>query len=143
MMDLLRKIIDAALLSNCRPEVLARDLRSRLTVAICDEKSLVKDCHLLANVRFNGLADYLETTYPRLNQEEILLCCCTSLGLPTDNLRFLLQHVNQNSLYNRTCRIRRKLGITNQRIPLEEFLYNLTLELEKERADAENFRMNE
>lgn len=143
MMDLLRKVIDAAQLSNCHPEVLARDLRSRLTMET--DVSLVKECPLFANVRFNGFTDYLERNYPLLNREEILYCCCISLGLPSDNLRFLLQHENPNSLYNRTGRIRRKLGLTNQRVTVDEFLYQLTLRLEKESADEDYFgiRKNE
>ena len=138
-MELLRKIIDSALLSNCQPEVLARDLKSRLSEGIDGEKSLVKDCLLFANVRFDGLADYLERNYPRLTREEILLCCCFCLGLPTDDLRYLLKHENTNSFYNLTGRIRKKLGLTNQRITVDDFLYGLTLRLEKERAERDYF----
>ncbi len=137
LMDLLRKIIDTAQLSNCRPEVLARDLRTRLTLD--GDRSLVKGCLLFANVRFNGLTDYLKRHYPLLNPEEILYCCCISLGIPSDNLRFLLQHENPNSLYNRTGRIRRKLGLTNQRTSVDEFLYQLTLQLEGERVSEDYF----
>lgn len=142
-MELLRKVIDAALLSDCRPEVLARDLRSRLSEEIGGEKSLVKDCLLFADVRFNGIATYLKRRYPLLNRDEILLCCCFCLGLPTDDLRYLLGHENANSLYNRTSRIRRKIGLTNQRITVDDFLYRLTLQLEKERADADYFELRE
>lgn len=136
-MDLLRKIIDAAQLSNYHPEVLARDLRNRMTLE--GDQSLVKGCPLFANVRFNGLTDYLKQHYPHLTREEILYCSCISLGLPTDNLRFLLQHDNPNSIYNRTGRIRRKLGLTNQRTSVDEFLYQLTLQLERKRADEDYF----
>ncbi len=141
LMELLRIIIDAALLSNCRPELLVRDLQSRLSKTIGDEGSLVKDCLLFANVRFNGLADYLERHFPLLNREEILLCCCYCLGLPTDNLRYLLKHENNNSLYNRNGRIRKKLGLTNQRVTIDDFLYELTLQLEKERVEREYFEL--
>ena len=140
-MDLLRKIIDSALLSNCHPEVLARDLKSHLSEDLDGEKSLVKDCLLFANVRFDGLADYLEHNYPRLTREEILLCCCFCLGLPTDDLRYLLKHGNNNSFYNRTGRIRKKLGLTNQRITVDDFLYELTLQLEKEQAESDYFEL--
>ena len=140
-MELLRMIIDCALLSNCNPEVLVRDLQNRLSKTIGDDGSLVKDCLLFANVRFNGLADYLERQYPILNREEILLCCCYSLGLPTDNLRYLLKHENANSLYNRNGRIRKKLGLTNQRITIDAFLYELTLQLEKERMERDYFEL--
>ena len=143
LMDLLRNIIDAALLSGNRPEVLLRDLRSRIDVEIDSEKSLVKDCRLFANLRYNGLGDYLERHYPALNKQEILLCCIISLGLPSDNLRFLLGHGNIGSIYNRNSRIRKKLGISRSSIPLDEFLYRLTLELEKKRIEEENFRINE
>lgn len=142
-MELLRKVIDAALLSDCRPEVLARDLRNRLSDEIGGEKSLVKDCLLFAEVRFDGIATYLKRRYPLLNRDEILLCCCFCLGLPTDDLRYLLGHENANSLYNRTSRIRRKIGLTNQRITVDSFLNELTLQLEKERADADNFELKE
>ena len=142
-MELLRKVIDAALLSDCRPEVLARDLRNRLSDEIGGEKSLVKDCLLFAEVRFDGIATYRKRRYPLLNRDEILLCCCFCLGLPTDDLRYLLGHENANSLYNRTSRIRRKIGLTNQRITVDSFLNELTLQLEKERADADNFELKE
>ena len=142
-MELLRKVIDAALLSDCRPEVLARDLRNRLSDEIGGEKSLVKDCLLFAEVRFDGIATYLKRRYPLLNRDEILLCCCFCLGLPTDDLRYLLGHENANSLYNRTSRIRRKIGLTNQRITVDGFLNELTLQLEKEHADADNFELRE
>ena len=140
-MDLLGNIIDAALLSGNRSEVLMRDLRSRLVVEIDSEKSLVKNCRLFANLRFNGMADYLERTYPTLNKQEVLLCCIICLGLPSDNLRYLLGHENVGSTYNRNSRIRKKLGITRSAISLEEFLYRLAQELEKEEMDAENFRI--
>ena len=142
-MELLRKVIDAALLSDCRPDVLVRDLRNRLSDEIGGEKSLVKDCLLFAEVRFDGIATYLKRRYPLLNRDEILLCCCLCLGLPTDDLRYLLKHENANSLYNRTGRIRRKLGLTNRRISVEDFLYDLAIRLENERAHADYFTLRE
>ena len=140
-MELMREVIDAALLTGCRPDVLARDLRNRLRLD--SGRSLVKDCPLFADVRFDGLSDYLERHYPRLNGEERLLCCCIALGLPSDNLRLLLQHENNNSFYNRTGRIRRKLGLTNRRITVEEFLSQLAIQLENERAYADYFTLRE
>lgn len=143
MMELLRHIIDATQLSGNRAEVLLRDLRNRLTVEFDDEKSLLKDCILFANVRFNGLAEYLESHYPLLNKLEKHLCCMIALGIPSDNLRYLLGHGHEGSIYNRSSRIRHKLGISHSRQSLDEFLYEVTLLLEKEELSAENFRIKE
>lgn len=143
LMELLRNIIDTVQLSGGRAEVLMRDLRSRLVVEIDNDKSLVKDCRLFADLRFNGLADYLERHYPTLNKQEILLCSIISLGVPSDNLRCLLGHNHAGSLYNRTTRIRKKLGITRSGMPLDEYLYQLSLELEKERVEEDYFKIKE
>lgn len=142
-MELLRNIIDTVLLSGGRADVLMRDFRSRLIVDIDNDKSLVKDCRLFADLRFNGLAAYLERHYPTLNKQEILLCSIISLGLPSDNLRGLLGHGHAGSLYNRTTRIRKKLGITRSGVPLDEYLYRLSLELENKRVEEEYFTIKE
>lgn len=141
MMEVLRNLIDASLLGGSRAEIVLRDLRNRLKVEPGAENSLLKGCRTFANARFNGLAQWLEENYPSLNRDEILHCCIISLGLPSDNLRFLLGHENVNSIYNRNSRIRRKLGIARSGLHLDEFLYELTLELEKEEAERDYFQL--
>ena len=65
----------------------------------------------LANVYFDGLATYLEKTYPTLTPSEIQMCCLIALGATPSCISLACGYEHHVTFYNKRTKIRKKMNL--------------------------------
>ena len=66
----------------------------------------------LINYCYYGIIEELQRCHPDLKEEEIEFVCLMGIGLSIEELGFLYNMSNKGSVYTKSCRIRKQMGLT-------------------------------
>lgn len=141
VLRLAKDILDDMSLSGDNPQLLARRLRRSILSEEKEDESLVSSIQKLINYRYYGIADHLREICPELTEDDINMCSFICMSLPNHSLQFLFEYSNSASLYNHRSRIRRKLGITDSNVSLEEHLQGIVEKLRAQNSKREIFSL--
>lgn len=111
----LRRLMEISCETKNDPDLFYKEFKNIMMEQI-DGESAFADLRFLANVKYGGFIERLSQKYPKLNTFDLDYCALIALGFSSRSLRVILGHTNSYSLYNRTSRIKSKLGITGQRL---------------------------
>ena len=139
VLRLAKDILDDMSLSGDNPQLLARRLKRSILSEEKEDESLVGSIQKLINYRYYGIAEHLMEICPELTEDDINMCCFICMSLPNHSLQFIFDYSNSASLYNHRSRIRRKLGVSDSGISLEQHLQGIMERLREEKAKRETF----
>ena len=121
-----QKMIEDLNMFECNPDKLVKRFKE-YTRSEYDKTAFRSLCSVV-NVFGHGIVDYLKSTYPKLSDSEMQLCCLLCLGFSTSCIRHIFNHNNLDSIYTIRFRVRAKLGL-NRDDKLEVFLQKIMSEL--------------
>lgn len=76
----------------------------------------------MADFRYRGVISDLRRDFPDLSQEDLMICSCICFNISMPVLSVYYGHGNDNSIYNRRCRLRRRLKLDDSGDSLKTFL---------------------
>jgi hypothetical protein len=139
VLSIAKDILDNLAINGDDPQLLARKLTKVIFARAEEEKGLIASVEKLVNYCYYGIAGYLRETCPELTLDEVRMSCFICMGLPNHSLQFLYGFSNSSSLYNLRLKLRKKLGVPDSGITLEQYFNGLTEKLKRKEDEDERF----
>lgn len=122
MTDIMKIFYDAASLSADDNALLLHKLKKMIHADSNLENNLVRHFIPMADTISFGLISALKDEYCELTTDDLEFCSLILLGFPAGTICYIYNMSNVNSLYNKSSRIRQKLGLKDNSGNLDSFL---------------------
>lgn len=109
----LQKILELACVYEGNAEVFYEKIRKHLKIENNKSGKAFDDLFDITNLYYNDIIIYLQTNYPKLNQDDLTLCSMICLGFTPQQTRLIFNHTNSYSIYTKRSKLRSKLGLSD------------------------------
>ncbi|WP_462353926.1 tetratricopeptide repeat protein [Alistipes timonensis] len=109
----LQKILELASTYEGNADVFYEKVRKHLKIEGNKSGKALDDLFDITNLYYNDIIFYLQAHYPKLNQDDLALCCMVCLGFSPQQTRLIFNHTNSYSIYTKRSKLRSKLGLTD------------------------------
>lgn len=120
----MKNLMEIASTSGENVDLFLKKFKKYILIESGNKQKLFSNLQELVNLHYADVIDYLKKEYPKLNIEDLDLCCLIYLQIPVSGIQLIYNYTNMDSLYNRRYRIRQKMGIPSG-INLEQYLEQL------------------
>lgn len=109
----LQKILELASTYEGNADVFYEKVRKHLKIEGNKSGKALDDLFDITNLYYHDIIFYLQAHYPKLNQDDLALCCMICLGFSPQQTRLIFNHTNSYSIYTKRSKLRSKLGLTD------------------------------
>lgn len=109
----LQKILELASSYEGNTDVFYEKIRKHLKIEGNKSGKALDDLFDITNLYYNDIIIYLQNHYPKLNQDDLALCCMVCLGFTPQQTRLIFNHTNSYSIYTKRSKLRSKLELTD------------------------------
>lgn len=127
--ETLRRLLDMTDAYENNNEEFYRKCREYLKLCNDNKDSVLNDLQKIVTLYCGDVPGYLRQNYPRLNNDDINICCMECLHFTPQQIRILFNYSNNKSIYTKRNRLRNKLKLPHN-ISLSEFLQSIIYELQ-------------
>lgn len=129
--ETLRRLLEMTDAYENNDEEFYRKCREYLRLCNDNKESVLGDLQKIVTLYCGNVPDYLRQHYPRLNNDDINICCMECLHFTPQQIRILFNYSNNKSIYTKRNRLRNKLRLPHN-ISLGEFLQSIVYELQNQ-----------
>ena len=134
VLSIVVEIINTTAIGGSNMAHLEKRLKKHFCYKQSNLESVVKYLPPLVNVHCHGLISYLKHKCPALSEKEIVFCTLVALGLSPGCISMVFGYDSTNSVYNKSSKIRRKLGIKRE-IDIYAYMADRVERLKEERQN--------
>ncbi len=127
--ETLRRLLEMTDAYENNNEEFYRKCREYLKLCNDNKESVLNDLQKIVTLYCGDVPGYLRENYPRLNNDDINICCMECLHFTPQQIRILFNYSNNKSIYTKRNRLRNKLKLPHN-ISLNEFLQSIVHELQ-------------